>query len=154
LNAERVKSAASVRAADFRPPDRGCSCRQAAADPRNDALRRKWSRRRTCSSPKDYFDPGERYIANSVQLFFKDASPTGRVSIDDPIGHHQRRAEGIQILLVRSEAALCGHIPAAGVDRLLEPTRDPKRLDSLPTRMFLNGFVTQSTLVAIRDGTC
>ncbi len=76
---------------------------------------------------KDYFDPDKRYIGNSVQVFFKDGSSTDKVSIDYPIGHRKRRAEGIPVLLRKFEAALAGHLPArAGAsDRRCEPRSLP-----------------------------
>jgi len=47
---------------------------------------------------KDYFDPELRYIGNSVQVFFKDGTSTEKVAVDFPIGHRERRAEGIPVL--------------------------------------------------------
>src|SRR3546814_8997382 len=50
----------------------------------------------------------KRYIGNSVQVFFKDGSSTDLVSIDYPIGHRRRRAEGIPVLMAKCQAALRG----------------------------------------------
>ncbi len=47
---------------------------------------------------RDYFDPDKRYIGNAVQVFFKDGSSTPRIAVDFPIGHRERRAEGIPVL--------------------------------------------------------
>src|SRR5665213_3036205 len=70
-----------------------------AADPRIDALRDKMTVVENPQFTKDYFDPDKRYIGNSVQVFFKDGSATDKISIDYPIGHRKRRAEGIPVLL-------------------------------------------------------
>ena len=39
-----------------------------------------------------------RYIGNAVQVFFKDGSSTDRVEVNAPIGHPERREEGIPVL--------------------------------------------------------
>ncbi len=69
-----------------------------AADPRIDALRDKMEVRENEQYTKDYFDPELRYIGNSVQVFFSDGSKTDRVEVHFPIGHRERRAEGIPVL--------------------------------------------------------
>ncbi|HEY0229924.1 MAG TPA: bifunctional 2-methylcitrate dehydratase/aconitate hydratase [Dokdonella sp.] len=111
-----------------------------AADARIDALRNKMEVRENPQFTKDYFDPDKRYIGNSLQVFFKDGSSTDKISIDFPIGHRKRRAEGIPVLLKKSEAALSEHLPARRVAAILEASRDPARLDSLPINEFVDWF--------------
>ncbi|PKM15887.1 MAG: 2-methylcitrate dehydratase [Gammaproteobacteria bacterium HGW-Gammaproteobacteria-2] len=111
-----------------------------AADPRIDALRAKMQ---VCENPqftKDYFDPDKRYIGNSVQVFFKDGTATEKVSIDFPIGHRNRRGEGIPVLLQKFESALRGHLPAHRVEQILELTRDPARFESTPVPTLMTLF--------------
>ncbi len=55
---------------------------------------------------KDYFDPDKRYIGNAIQVFFKDGSSTDRVAVDFPIGHRQRREEGIPVLKKKFESSV------------------------------------------------
>ena len=112
-----------------------------AADPRIDILRAKMEVRENPQFTKDYFDPHKRYIGNSVQIFFADGRSTGKVSIDYPIGHRNRRAEGIPVLLRKFGAALAGHLPAARVQRIVEASRDPVALDALPIHRFMDWFV-------------
>jgi len=69
-----------------------------ATDPRIDALRDKMDVRENRQFTRDYFDPGKRYIGNSVQVHFSDGTSTGRIAVDFPIGHRERRAEGIPVL--------------------------------------------------------
>jgi len=56
-----------------------------------------------CSEEKqfsiDYMDPNKRSIANSLQVFFKDGSSTEEVTIHYPVGHKNRREEGIPLLI-------------------------------------------------------
>jgi 2-methylcitrate dehydratase len=69
-----------------------------AQDPRIDALREKMVVRENERFTKDYFDPDRRYIGNAVRVKFKDGSQTERVAVDYPIGHRERREEGIPVL--------------------------------------------------------
>ncbi len=69
-----------------------------AADPRIDALRDRMEVRENEQFTKDYFDPDKRYIGNAVQVFFADGTSTDRVEIHFPIGHRERRTEGIPVL--------------------------------------------------------
>jgi 2-methylcitrate dehydratase len=89
---------------------------------------------------KDYFDPDKRYIGNSVQVFFKDGSATKEISIDYPIGHRRRRAEGIPVLLKKFESALAGHLPETRVRTIVAASRDTARLDQTPIHEFVNWF--------------
>jgi len=69
-----------------------------ANDPRIDELREKMQVRENERYTKDYFDPELRYIGNSVQVFFTDGTSTDCIAVDFPIGHRERREEGIPVL--------------------------------------------------------
>jgi 2-methylcitrate dehydratase len=69
-----------------------------AGDPRVDALRDRMEVTENEQFTKDYFDPDKRYIGNAVQVFFKDGSSTDRIEVSAPIGHRERREEGIPVL--------------------------------------------------------
>lgn len=112
-----------------------------AADPRIDAVRAKMTVKENPQFTADYFDPEKRYIGNSIQVFFKDGSSTEKVSIDYPIGHRNRRGEGIPVLLDKFEAALGGHLPARRVQQILALTQDTSRFESTPVHRFLDLFV-------------
>jgi 2-methylcitrate dehydratase len=109
-----------------------------AADPRIDALREKMAVSENPAFTKDYFDPDKRYIGNSVQVFFKDGSATEQVSIDYPIGHRKRRAEGIPVLLAKAEKALRAHLPAPQADRLVALAAAPEEMDAMPISDFID----------------
>jgi len=111
-----------------------------AADPRIDALREKMSVVENPQFTRDYFDPAKRYIGNSVQVFFKDGSSTEKVSVDYPIGHRKRRAEGIPLLLQKFEAAIRDHLPAHQVQAIMATVKDPERMDAMPLHRFLRLF--------------
>ena len=111
-----------------------------AADPRIDMLRERTEVRENPGFTRDYFDPGRRYIGNSVQVFFRDGSATGKVSIDYPVGHRRRRAEGIPLLSGKIEAALAGHLPESRVRQILSASHDPAVLDAMPLHRFIDWF--------------
>ena len=73
-----------------------------------------------------------------MQVFFKDGSATEKVSIDYPIGHRKRRAEGIPVLMAKCEAALRGHLPAAQAERIMALAAAPAALDEMPIHQFMN----------------
>ncbi len=108
-----------------------------AADPRIDALRAKMTVKENPQFTKDYFDPDKRYIGNSLQVYFRDGSKSDKVSIDYPIGHRNRRGEGIPVLVKKFEDALAGHLPAQRVKQILELTQDPARFEALPIHQFM-----------------
>ena len=109
-----------------------------AADPRIDALRGKMTVVENPQFTRDYFDADKRYIGNSVQVFFKDGSASDKISIDYPIGHRKRRAEGIPVLMAKCEAALRAQLTAAQVDRIMALAADPGKLESTPIDQFMN----------------
>ncbi len=69
-----------------------------ADDPRIDALRARMEVRENERFTKDYFNPAKRYIGNALQVFFNDGSSSDRVEVNFPIGHRERRGEGIPLL--------------------------------------------------------
>jgi 2-methylcitrate dehydratase len=111
-----------------------------AADPRIDLLRSKMQVSENPAFTADYFDPAKRYIGNSVQVHFMDGSSTEKVSIDYPIGHRNRRGEGIPVLLNKFAAALGGHLPAHRVEQILALSADPARLDNTPIHHLMDLF--------------
>src|SRR6185437_1474905 len=112
-----------------------------AADPRIDDLRAKMTVTENPQFTRDYFDPDKRYIGNSVQVSFKDGSKTDKVSIDYPIGHRRRRAEGIPVLKAKFEATVTKHLPAAQARSLVQLCADNSRLEAMPLQEFLGFFM-------------
>ncbi len=112
-----------------------------AHDPRVDALRAKMEVRENPQFTKDYFDPQKRYIGNALQVFFNDGSQTDKVSIDFPIGHRLRRAEGIPVLLSKFEAALAQHLSRRRTEQILELSRDEGRFLATPIHQLMDMFV-------------
>ena len=70
-----------------------------ASDPLLDQLREKMEVEENTKFSEDYLDPAKRSIANSLQIFFKDGTSTDVEEVHYPIGHKNRRSEGIPILI-------------------------------------------------------
>ena len=106
----------------------------------DDALRGKMQVSENPRFTKDYYDADKRYIGNAVQVFFKDGSSTDKVSIDYPIGHRKRRAEGIPVLLKKFEHALRGQLPAHRVQAILAACAEPAQFDAMPVNDLMGLF--------------
>jgi 2-methylcitrate dehydratase len=109
-----------------------------ARDPRIDALRDRMEVRENPQFTKDYFDADKRYIGNAIQVFFDDGSSTERVSIDFPIGHRRRRAEGIPVLVRKFEDALAGQFDRRRVRKILDLVADVTRFEATPAHEFMD----------------
>ncbi len=99
-----------------------------ASDPRIDALRDKMEVVENEQYTKDYFDPDKRYIGNSVQVFFKDGSSTDKIAVDFPIGHRERRAEGIPVLKKKFVDSVSPKLAAGQWETLDSLCQDPGKL--------------------------
>ncbi|MDJ0917847.1 MAG: bifunctional 2-methylcitrate dehydratase/aconitate hydratase [Woeseiaceae bacterium] len=89
-----------------------------AKDPRVDALRELMEVRENEQFTKDYFDPDKRYIGNAIQVFFSDGSSTDRVEVHFPIGHRERREEGIPVLKKKFVDSVSTKLNAGQWDKL------------------------------------
>jgi 2-methylcitrate dehydratase len=113
----------------------------AASDPRIDALR---SRMVVTENPRfsaDYLDPTKRAIGNSVQVVFRGGQTTEKVTVEYPIGHRRRRAEGLPLLWAKFERNLRAGLPPPAVDRVLDGCANQARLEQMPVQEFVGLFV-------------
>jgi 2-methylcitrate dehydratase len=108
-----------------------------ASDPRIDALRDKMEVTENKIFTKDYFDPDKRYIGNAIQVFFSDGSSTDRVAVDYPIGHRQRREEGIPVLKQKFNSSVSTRLKAGQWQNLSEVCSDRDKLKSMPVDDFM-----------------
>ena len=111
-----------------------------AADPRLDDLRAKMEVIENPEFTRDYLDPAKRSIGNSVQVFFADGSSTEKVSVEYPIGHRRRRAEGIPLLLAKFETNLRGRLSPRRADAILALTADAEQLAKTPVHQLMELF--------------
>jgi 2-methylcitrate dehydratase len=110
-----------------------------ASDPRVDALRERMEVRENPQFTKDYFDPDKRYIGNAVTVHFRGGG-SERVAIDFPIGHRERRAEGIPVLVAKFEDALAGALPRRRVEHIRALIGDVMRFEATPVHELMELF--------------
>ena len=112
-----------------------------AKDPLVDNLREKMEIEEDLSFSKDYLDPSKRSIANSLQIFFKDGTCTDIEEVHYPIGHKNRRAEGIPILIKKFEKNLMTQFSEDRVKGIMSLFEDNEKLFNLPVREFVDLFI-------------
>ena len=108
-----------------------------AADGRIDALRAKMHVTESPVFSADYHAPEKRTIANSIQVIFDDGSTSERVTIEYPIGHRRRRAEGVPVLLQKFKHNVGTRFGAERVDYLLQAMSDTQQLSMLSVTAFM-----------------
>jgi len=80
---------------------------------------------------REYLESDKRAIGNAVQVFFKDGTATQQVSIDFPVGHRCRRAEGIPLLEQKFERHLRARIDTRQADAILVICNDQERFEQI-----------------------
>ena len=109
-----------------------------ATHPLVDELRQKMEVREKKSFTADYFDSTKRYIGNAIQIFFKDGTSTECVSIDFPIGHRERRHEGIPVLKQKFQASIQPKLCDKQWDILNEVFNDKIRFEKMKVDEFMS----------------
>ena len=117
--------------------DADCYEDEFARDPRIDALRAKMTVAEEPRFTRDYYDSGKRAIGNAVQVFFKNGTATERVTVEYPLGHRRRRAEGIPFLLRKFTDALRTRFPPRRADAIVALCADAERLAATPVNEFM-----------------
>jgi 2-methylcitrate dehydratase len=115
---------------------------EVANDPRIDALRACMQVRENTGFTTDYYAADKRYIGNAVQVFFKDGTATPRVAVDYPLGHRQRRAEGLPLLVKKFAASVAVHFDAAQAQRIQSLFANRTRLEAMPVDAFMQAMTT------------
>ena len=114
---------------------------EVAADPRLDALRESMEVVENTDFTRDYLDPTKRSIGNAVQVSFQDGSATERVSVEYPVGHRRRRAQGIPLLVDKFARALRTKLSSRQVESVLALCGEPEKLDATLVQRFMDMFV-------------
>jgi 2-methylcitrate dehydratase len=110
-----------------------------AADPRVDALRAKIECVEEPRFTADYHDPEKRSIANTLQVEMNDGS-TLEETVEFPIGHRRRRAEGIPLLVEKFKTNLRRRFNEERQQQILTVSLDPRRLDEIPVNEYVDLF--------------
>lgn len=83
-------------------------------------------------------DVPNRSVGGSVEVLFRDGSSTRRVEIARPVGHRDRRPEGVRVLMRKFEAALETHLPGRRTARVLDLVKDVMRFEATPVHEFVD----------------
>jgi len=109
-----------------------------AANPLIDELRNKMEVFENKQFTVDYLDANKRSIGNSVQVFFKDGSKTDKITVEYPIGHRRRRADGIPVLKAKFERNLATRLSPKQSTKILAICADQARLESTTVNEFMD----------------
>lgn len=112
-----------------------------AADPRIDALRDKMVVSEDESYSKDYYDADKRYIGNAIQVFFNDGSSTDKVEIHYPVGHRNRREEGLPIMKAKFKKAVEAEFESGQAGNLVSLFEEIDSLQSMSATDFMTAWV-------------
>jgi 2-methylcitrate dehydratase len=77
-------------------------------------------------------------------VFFKDGTSTERVEVQYPIGHRNRRSQGIPVLQTKFANSLKEVFGEEQQAAILGSFESPERLDSIAVKDFLNLFVKKT----------
>ena len=113
-----------------------------AADPRIDALRAKVECVEQPQFTKDYHDPEKRSIANTLRVVL-DNGAVLEETVEFPIGHKRRRAEGMPLLVKKFETNLARRFDAPQQKRILEASLDRERLERMPVNEYVDLYIAQ-----------
>src|SRR6201999_1602670 len=111
-----------------------------AADPRIDALRDKMQCTEERFFSADYHDPEKRSIANSLTLSFRDGA-TLTETVEYPLGHRRRRAEGIPLLEAKFRTNLARRFTPQKRQAILEVSLNQQQLESMPVHEYVDLYV-------------
>jgi 2-methylcitrate dehydratase len=114
-----------------------------ALDPRIDALREKIVCVENPRFTAEYHNPEMRSIANTVTLQLKDGSRLEQ-TVEFPLGHKRRRAEGFPLLESKFRKNLARRFPPEQQEKILNISFDAFRLGSMPVHEYVDLFCTRS----------
>lgn len=112
-----------------------------AQDPRIDALRAKMQCIENKQFTQDYLDPSKRSIANALQIFYHDGTYSEKITVEYPIGHRRRRAEGIPELIKKFSKNLNREFDPEHAAKILNLNLDYEKLAATPVHEYVDLFV-------------
>ena len=111
-----------------------------AADPRIDALRAKVECIEEPQFTRDYHDPDKRSIANALRVECADGS-VFEETVEYPIGHKRRRAEGMPLLVEKFRWNLARRFDTEQQERILAASLDAKGLAEMPVHAYVDLYI-------------
>lgn len=95
---------------------------------------------------RDYLDPMKRSIANSITLVLKGGEVLGPVVVEYPLGHRNRREEGLKPLMDKFERNLLTRFRCEHVERIMKIFDESSRFDHLAVDRFVEEFLPLKSL--------
>lgn len=114
---------------------------EAARDPRLDKLRSKMIVWEHAPFSHDYLDPDKRSIANTLTIHLRDGSTLGPLTIEYPLGHRRRRAEGLPLLFRKFAHNLSPHFTPKRVAEISALFQDHTALLQLSVPQLIDLFL-------------
>ncbi len=111
-----------------------------AADPRIDQLREKMVCSEEPAFTADYHDPEKRSIANSLIISFRDGSSLTE-TVEYPLGHRRRRAEGIPLLEAKFRTNLARRFTPQKQQTILDVSLNQQQLERMPVHEYVDLYV-------------
>ncbi len=102
-----------------------------ASNPDIDALREKMYCVEDEKFTTEYHEPEKRYIGNAIQVTLNDGQVLDDVVVDFPIGHKNRREEGIPVLMEKFKRHLNEQFKPDQVEKILKVSEDYDTLKDL-----------------------
>ncbi len=125
---------------------------QVASDLRIDTLRAKMRCVEDPAFTAGYHDPERRSIPNSLLIELNDGT-TLEETVEYPIGHMRRRAEGIPLLEAKFRTNLARRYAPEQQQRILDACADQAQLEAMPVNGFVDLFVTEDAPAAMHGRT-
>jgi len=113
-----------------------------AADKRIDALRARIVCVEEPAYTVDYHDPRKRSIANSLCVELNDGSVLEE-TVEYPIGHRVRRAEGLPLLIEKFRNNLRRRFTEQQQERVLAVSLDQQRLEAMSVNEYVDLYIPE-----------
>ena len=111
-----------------------------ASDPRIDVLREKITCVENPQFTADYHDPEKRSIANALRISLTNGD-IHEQTVEYPIGHRRRRADGLPLLISKFQTNLARRFPQDQQQRILDASLDPAKLDTMPVNQYVDLYL-------------
>lgn len=112
-----------------------------ANDHRIDALRECMIVSEDKQLTTDYYDPSKRAIGNSVQVYFNDGSCTEKISIDYPVGHKNRRQEGLPLLEEKFKTSISNYYSKRQSSHIIDLFCNKEQLFKMPVHELMDNLI-------------
>ena len=112
-----------------------------ASNPMIDSLREKMIISENPKFSRDYLDPSKRSIANSITLVFDDGAKSEKITVEYPVGHRNRREEGIPFLINKFKDAIKSYYPGNQSDDILNSFLDMENLSNMSVNEMMDKLI-------------